>query len=88
MSMKEYKKLWKKEKMLVPKFFQICTVSFSLKLYSENALNLDRGLTFFSSGKGLPVRKCVWNETKKTRCVCETQMPTKRPFFEKCHLYM
>ena len=23
-----------------------------------------------------------------TRCVCETRMPPKRPFFEKCNLYI
>ena len=27
-------------------------------------------------------------KTVKTRCVCETQMPLKRPFFEKCNLYI
>ena len=25
---------------------------------------------------------------KKTRCVCETRIPPKRPFFEKCNLYI
>ena len=25
---------------------------------------------------------------EKTRCVCETRMPLKRPFFEKCNLYI
>ena len=25
---------------------------------------------------------------KITRCVCETRMPPKRPFFEKCNLYI
>ena len=28
------------------------------------------------------------NTTRKTRCVCETRLPPKRPFFEKCNLYI
>ena len=30
----------------------------------------------------------LWKVKKKTRCVCETRMPPKRPFFEKCNLYI
>ena len=30
----------------------------------------------------------VRNNKTKTRCVCERQMPPKRPFFEKCSLYI
>ena len=28
------------------------------------------------------------SKTSQTRCVCETKMPPKRPFFEKRNLYI
>ena len=33
-------------------------------------------------------KKSIKIKHKKTRCVCETRMPPKRPSFEKCNLYI
>ena len=56
-------------------------------LYTEKHTWIDRHIDSSIPTKQL-FHKGIKKKKKKKKCICETQMPQKRPFFKKCNHYI